>query len=76
MKVSVTIDDEGPGVPDYAKSKIFDAFFSAPRPDSKKKGNGLGLNFVKTVATAHNGDIVLKNLPTGGCRAVFSLPIA
>jgi len=75
-RMDVTIDDEGEGMPDYAKSKIFDEFFSAPRPDSKKKGNGLGLNFVKTVATAHNGTIKLENLPTGGCRAVFSLPIA
>jgi len=75
-RMDVTIDDEGEGMPDYAKSKIFDAFFSVPRPDSKKKGNGLGLNLVQTIATAHNGTIELENLPTRGCRAVFSLPIA
>jgi two-component system, OmpR family, sensor histidine kinase CreC len=68
------IDDQGPGFPDYAKSKLFEKFFSLQRPDSGKKSTGLGLNFVKEIATLHKGTIRLSNLPDGGARARLTFP--
>jgi two-component system sensor histidine kinase CreC len=50
-------------------------FFSLHRPDSGKKSTGLGLNFVKEVATLHNGEIKLEKLPDRGVRAVLTLPV-
>jgi len=68
-----TVDDKGPGIPDYAKDKIFDRFFSLQRPDSGKKSTGLGLNFVREVAILHHGEVKLENLSEKGARATLIL---
>ncbi len=72
--LSLTVDDQGPGIPDYAKEKVFDKFFSLQRPDTGKKSTGLGLNFVKEVVDQHHGKVRLENLPERGLRATLSLP--
>jgi two-component system, OmpR family, sensor histidine kinase CreC len=72
----VCVDDTGPGVPDYALEKIFDRFYSLPRPDTGRKSSGLGLSIVREIARLHGGEISLANRPEGGARAVLSLPIA
>jgi len=67
--VLISICDQGPGIPDYAKAKIFDRFFSVARPDGQK-GSGLGLSFVKEIATLHKAGLkVLDNeqAKTGTC---------
>ena len=74
-KLLLTVDDEGPGIPEVCADKVFDRFFSLHRPDTGKKSTGLGLNFVKEVATLHNGEIRLENLPGKGLRAALSLPV-
>ncbi len=73
-RLDFVVKDHGPGMPDYAKEKIFDKFFSLPRPDTGKKSTGLGLNFVKEVAVLHRGEIRLENLPERGLQARLSLP--
>ena len=70
-----TVTDNGPGVPDYAKEKVFDKFFSLQRPDSEKKSTGLGLNFVKEAVMLHNGKIKLENRPEQGVCATLALPL-
>jgi len=72
--VSLVIDDNGCGVPDYARDKVFTPFFSLKRPDSGRKSTGVGLNIVKEVAALHKGSIHLENRPSGGARAVLVLP--
>jgi two-component system sensor histidine kinase CreC len=74
QRVFFGLRDHGPGIPEYAETKIFEKFFSLQRPDTKKKSTGLGLNFVKVVAHLHKGDITLENCPDGGARAVLTLP--
>ncbi len=83
VKVSVTTDrdqvmlsvtDEGPGIPDYALGRLFERFYSLARPDTGKKGTGLGLNFVREVAKSHGGTIRVTNRPQGGALAELSLP--
>jgi two-component system sensor histidine kinase CreC len=74
-KLSLSIEDQGPGIPDYCRERVFDRFFSLQRPDTGKKSTGLGLNFVQEVATLHNGDIRLENLHDKGLRAVLTLPL-
>ncbi len=69
------IEDNGPGIPDYALDKVFEKFFSLQRPDSGKKSTGLGLNFVKEVVTLHHGDVRLENRKEQGVRACLSLPL-
>jgi len=74
-RLGLRVDDEGPGIPDHYREKVFDKFFSLQRPDTGKKSTGLGLNFVREVATLHGGEIMLENLPGKGLRAVFRLPM-
>jgi two-component system sensor histidine kinase CreC len=72
--LALIVEDNGTGIPAYASGKVFDKFFSLQRPGNGKKSTGLGLNFVREVATLHNGKIELKNLPEKGTRATMMLP--
>ena len=74
--VCITVEDTGPGVPDYALARIFDRFYSLPRPDSGRKSSGLGLSIVREIARLHGGEANLANRPEGGARAELSLPVA
>jgi two-component system sensor histidine kinase CreC len=71
----VTVRDRGPGIPDYAKDKVFEKFYSLARPHSRKKSTGLGLAFVKEIATLHRGRVELANAPRGGAQATLTLPL-
>ncbi|MEN6321691.1 MAG: two-component system sensor histidine kinase CreC [Syntrophaceae bacterium] len=74
-QVMLIIDDNGPGIPDFAREKIFDKFYSLQRPDTGKKSTGLGLNFVKEVAALHHGEIIMENREEKGTRAKLILPL-
>ena len=74
--VDVTVRDQGPGVPEYAESKVFEKFYSLARPHSRKKSTGLGLSFVREIAELHRGRAALRNHPDGGVVATLSLPLA
>jgi two-component system sensor histidine kinase CreC len=73
-RVTFTVEDAGPGVPDYALSQVFERFYSLPRPGSARKSTGLGLALVREIAHLHGGDATLVNRPEGGARAVLWLP--
>ncbi|WP_395750970.1 two-component system sensor histidine kinase CreC [Prosthecobacter sp.] len=69
------VEDSGPGLPEYAHERVFERFYSLPRPDSGKKSTGLGLCFVKEVAQLHGGSVELVNrVETSGARALLILP--
>ena len=68
------IRDQGSGIPSYAEKRIFERFYSLPRPDTGNKSTGLGLSFVKEVAQLHNGDVIISNDPEGGTRVEVNLP--
>lgn len=70
------VHDQGPGIPAYASTKIFNKFFSLQRPDNGKKSTGLGLNFVKEITTLHNGTITLENNQGKGACARLTMPAA
>ena len=72
--VTLSIKDNGTGIPDFALDKIFDKFYSLPRPATQQKSTGLGLNFVQEVAKLHGGSITLSNQQDGGALATLILP--
>ena len=72
-RVTFTVDDAGPGVPDYALPKVFERFYSLPRPGTERKSTGLGLALVREIAHLHGGEATLANRPEGGARAEFSV---
>ncbi len=74
--VVLTIRDHGPGVPDYAREKIFERFYSLRHHSSKRKGTGLGLTLVRETAELHGGSITLEPAAGGGTLARLTLPLA
>ena len=73
-QIRLCIRDHGPGIPSYAQPRLFERFYSVPRPDSGERSSGLGLNLVQEVARLHGGSIELRNHPEGGAEACLSLP--
>ena len=63
--VVISIIDHGICIPDYALTRIFERFYSLPRPNTQLKSSGLGLCFVKQIAQLHGGDIQLENFEYG-----------
>lgn len=70
----ISVRDQGPGVPDYALARVFERFFSLPRPEGSGKSTGLGLSLVAEVAALHGGEARLANHPDGGAIATLDLP--
>ncbi len=60
--MTITIDDEGRGIPDNKLKEIFERFYSE-RPEHEEYGrhSGLGLSICKQIITAHNGVIYAEN---------------
>jgi two-component system sensor histidine kinase CreC len=69
----ISIVDGGPGIPAYAAARVFERFYSLPRPGAAKS-TGLGLPFVREVAALHGGTVDVANAERGGCRAALRLP--
>jgi two-component system osmolarity sensor histidine kinase EnvZ len=67
--VQITVDDDGPGIPESAREEAFRPFASF-----SGGGTGLGLAIARDIARAHGGDIVLEGSPLGGLRARVWLP--
>jgi two-component system, OmpR family, sensor histidine kinase CreC len=72
--VRLTVEDQGPGVPDYALPRVFERFYSLNRPDTGKKSSGLGLSVVREAMILHGGSAFLQNLPGGGAMATLIFP--
>ncbi|EPF6159621.1 two-component system sensor histidine kinase CreC [Citrobacter sedlakii] len=71
-RVTLTVTDNGTGIPDFALPRIFERFYSLPR-ENGHKSSGLGLAFVSEVARLLKGNVELRNRPQGGVDASFTL---
>ena len=72
----VEVDDEGPGVSEIDKERVFEPFYRGEPSRSRETGGaGLGLAVVRSIARGHGGDAVLENRPEGGLRARATLPL-
>ena len=70
----IEIRNQGEPIPDFALPKLYDRFFSLPRPNpdrSASKSTGLGLSFVKEIMKLHHGEVQVLNV-AGGVAAVLS----
>jgi two-component system, OmpR family, sensor histidine kinase CreC len=73
--VEWSVRDQGPGIPDYARDRLYERFYSLPRGEGQDKGSGLGLCLVKEVSDLHGGQVVVENVSSpGGCIARWRLP--
>lgn len=72
----LTVDDDGPGIPEDQLDKVFDPFFRLERSRSLETGgHGLGLSIARTIIQSHGGEVSLANRPEGGLRATVRLPL-
>ena len=71
----IVVEDEGPGIPEDERIRVFEPFV---RLESSRNtatgGTGLGLTLAKAIAEGHGGVIVLENRHGGGLRARMHLP--
>jgi signal transduction histidine kinase len=71
----ITIDDEGPGIPDAELARVFQPFYRVEGSRSRETGGiGLGLAIALTAVQAQGGTLTLANRPEGGLRASLTLP--
>ena len=68
-KVYLVVADDGPGVPDRNKTRLFEPDFS-----TKKSGMGLGLTIVSSIIADHNGQVLVEDNQPRGARFVIELP--
>jgi len=66
----LTVDDQGPGIDESQRERLFELFYSRGNPE----GAGLGLTIVHTIAQHLSGRVHLENLASGGLRATLEIP--
>ena len=75
-QLTVTVDDDGPGIPGDKREDVFRPFYRLDEARNlDESGTGLGLAIARDIARAHGGDIALDTSPLGGLRATIALPI-
>ena len=73
--VAITIEDDGPGIPEAELSRVFEPFYRVEQSRSRDTGGvGLGLGIAFSIVQAHGGRIALANRVPHGLRARVSLP--
>lgn len=72
----IEVRDEGPGVPDEEKSRIFEKFYRPGNEETRaSKGTGLGLYIVRQIVAAHGGTIEVVDNKPHGARFIIKLPV-
>lgn len=74
QRVTIIVDDGGPGVPEADREAVFDRLVRGSEARSvHRTGLGLGLPLAREVARRYGGDCVLEGAPGGGCRVRLTL---
>jgi two-component system osmolarity sensor histidine kinase EnvZ len=74
--LTVTIDDNGPGIPAAQREEVFKPFLRLDNARNQDEGGtGLGLAIARDIARSHGGDITLADSPFGGLRASVRVPV-
>jgi signal transduction histidine kinase len=73
--VEITVDDEGPGIPEEELARVFQPFYRVEGSRSRETGGvGLGLAIAKSLIERHQGSLTLSNRTGGGLHARIVLP--
>src|SRR6185295_3276733 len=74
--LTVTVDDDGPGIPLNLREDVFKPFLRLDGARNQDEGGtGLGLAIARDIARSHGGDITLSDSPLGGLRATVRVPV-
>ncbi len=75
--VEVAVEDDGPGVPEDQRARVFERFVRLDEARARDDGgSGLGLAIVEEIVRAHGGSVALSSSSLGGARFVVRLPLA
>lgn len=75
--VVVHVDDDGPGIPEADRDRVFERFTRLDEArDRDRGGTGLGLAIARDIARAHGGDVACEAATSGGARLTLSIPPA
>ncbi|WP_420319132.1 sensor histidine kinase [Ekhidna sp.] len=71
--IQITVSDNGPGIPDNIRDKIFQPFFTTK---ATGEGTGLGLSMSYDIVTkGHDGEILFESIPMSGTSFVIKIPV-
>jgi two-component system, OmpR family, osmolarity sensor histidine kinase EnvZ len=74
--LTVTVDDDGPGIPGPMREEVFKPFLRLDDARNQDEGGtGLGLAIARDIARSHGGEITLSDSPLGGLRAAVRVPV-
>jgi two-component system osmolarity sensor histidine kinase EnvZ len=72
----ITVEDDGPGIPENRREEAFRPFHRLDEGRNLQTGgSGLGLAIARDIARAHGGDILLGQSALGGLKATIRLPV-
>ena len=69
------VDDDGPGIPEADRHRVFESFVQLERTAGRKTGFGLGLAIVKRAIEWHGGAVSIAESPRGGARFCVTWPV-
>lgn len=73
--VSVSVADNGEGIPDESKMRVFEMFYTVSgNITDGRRSLGLGLPLCRSIITSHGGELTLTDNENGGCVFTFTLP--
>ena len=73
--VSISVSDNGPGIPEADRERVFELFYSGDKKtNDSNRSMGLGLALCRSIVRAHGGDLTLKANVPSGCVFTFTLP--
>jgi signal transduction histidine kinase len=75
-RARVVVEDDGPGIPEAERLRVFDRFVRLDSPRARESGGaGLGLAIVAEIAAAHHGTVAISEPTGGGTRFEVSFPL-
>lgn len=74
--VLIRISDDGPGIPEAERSRVFERFYQVDTARSIRRGSGLGLAIAKHIIGSHGGEVWIEDSTLGGACLALTLPAA
>jgi two-component system sensor histidine kinase KdpD len=74
--VMISVADQGPGIPERERSRVFEKFYRSPSTHQHVLGTGMGLAIAREIVSAHGGEVGIENVPGGGSRFWITIPKA
>ena len=75
-RVQIRVSDNGPGIPDSEKKRIFERFYRSEKSRSDRGHFGLGLSIAAEIVKKHHGKIWVQDATIGGAEFVVELPVS